>query len=80
MRAEVVTRNETGSFSGTCPHCNESIFSDARCGDEFQCSNCSERIGIQNHGSVFLFVRAPVKVLPRPRQPQVIDPDTYQEY
>ncbi|NBW41250.1 hypothetical protein EBR25_09645 [bacterium] len=80
MRAEIATRNAAGSFSGTCPHCNESILSNVCCGDEFSCSYCSGNIGVQNYGSVFLFVHAPVKILPRPRQAQIIDPETYQEY
>jgi len=80
MRAEIATRNGAGTFSGTCPHCNESVRTDVCCGDEFSCSYCSGSIEVQNYGNAFLFVHAPVKVSPRPRQPQVIDPETYREY
>ena len=80
MRAEIATRNVDGNFSGNCPHCNSSILSDICCGDEFSCPHCSGNIRVQNYGSTFLFVHAPVKVLPRRETHQVIDPENYQYY
>ena len=81
MRAEIVTRNAAGIFSGSCPHCGEHIRADVCCGDEFACPHCIENIQVQNYGSTFLFLRAPVKVLPiPPRAPRMIDPDTYCDY
>lgn len=81
MRAEIVTRNAAGIFSGDCPHCGEHIQADVCCGDEFACPHCIGNIQVHNYGSTFLFLRAPVKVLPSsPRAPRMIDPDTYCDY
>lgn len=81
MRAEIVTRNVAGIFSGDCPHCGEPILTDVCCGAEFECHHCSCYIEIQNYGDSFLFIQAKVKLLPAPpRAPRMIDPDTYYDY
>ena len=82
MRAEIVTRNAEGIFSGSCPHCGERIRADDLLVSEtLACPHCIENIEVRSYGSTVLFLRAPVKVLPRPpRAPRMIDPDTYCDY
>lgn len=80
MRAEIVTRNVAGVFSGSCPHCNRPVLSDVCCGDEFSCTHCSGNIEIQNYGETFLFVQAKVKLLPSAIAARTIDLDAYCDY
>ena len=81
MRAEIVRRNQFGSFEGSCPSCGTHIISHENCGAEFECHHCSCDIEIQNYGENFLFIQAKVKPLPRrPRRPERIDPDSYVDY
>lgn len=81
MRAELATRNVAGIFSGNCPHCNEPILSDSFCGERFSCAHCSGDIQVQNYDNTFLFIHAPVTLLPRgQRRAQPIDPESYRDY
>ena len=81
MRAEIVRRNQFGSFEGSCPSCGKHIISHENCGAEFRCHYCSYDIEIQNYGETFLFIQAKVKLLPRQRSaPKMIDPDSYADY
>jgi hypothetical protein len=81
MRAEVIRRNQFGSFEGPCPSCETHIIAHENCGDEFVCHHCSCDIEIQNYDDNFLFVQAKVKLLPRARgRAERVDPDSYVDY
>ena len=81
MRAEFANRNSAGVFSGLCPSCGESISTDSRCGEEFECNHCSYSIQVENYSNYFLFVLAKVKLLPRTgQQSRMIDPNSYADY